>query len=41
MNVPAISPLLEMRGPQLQSLEIVAPITALQATRGPLDNVLN
>ena len=41
MNVPAIRPLLEMRGPQLQSLEIVAPITALQVTRGPLDNVLN
>ena len=41
LSMLTIRPLLEMRGPQLQSLEIVAPITALQVTRGPLNNVLN
>ena len=41
LSMLTIRPLLEMRGHQLQSLEIVAPITALHVTRGPLDNVLN
>ena len=41
LSMLTIRPLLELRGHQLQSLEIVAPITALQVTRGPLDNVLN
>lgn len=36
-----VRPLLEIRGPQLHRLEVVAPMTALQLTRGPLDNILN
>ncbi len=36
-----IRPLLEIRGPQLHRLEIVAPIPELGVARGPLDNVMN
>ena len=41
LSMLTIRPLLEIRGDQLHRLEIVAPITALQVSRGPLDNVLN
>ena len=40
LSMLTIRPLLEIRGPQLRHLEIVAPIPALGVTFGPLDNVM-